>query len=245
MSLVSSNSLNSESVDSVLVKTESRDSENIFMEAWQRHNPEGFSSSLILNIDNDIDKKLKPCSKLVNIIQVIPGTEKTKKVMLPIFYRKSVSSNPSKNLLYLEQNITMNESNDSLKEGVENRQEVKNEVFKENWMSMKDFDRKGKMDDDNFIRKGSFDSGSGIKLKGFGGTKEFFRERKCDGMIFEGNLVAYCHKCKKETVTVMQQERFRGFKGLKELLLCCCSSLNTNGKNFACPVCLEILLKIN
>lgn len=245
MSLVSSNSLNSESLDSVLVKTESRDSDNMFIEALQRHNPEGFSSSLILNIDNDMDKRIKPCSKLVNIIQLIPGTEKTKKVMLPIFYRKSLSSNLSKNLLYLEQNITMNESNDSMKEGVENRQEVKNEVFKESWMGMKDFNRKNQEDDENFIRKGTFDSGLGMKLRGEWGVKEIFRERKCDGMVFEGNLVAYCHKCKKETVTVMQQERFRGLKGLKELLLCCCSSLHTKGKNFACPVCMEILLKIN
>lgn len=236
MSLISSNSLFSESIESQGPKRESRNSdETIFEVQHNKHNPEGFSSSLILNFNNDLEKKNKPLSKLVNITQIVPGTQKAKKILLPIFYRRSIS-NESKNLLYLEQsNCDINKSNDSVQEGVENRQEVKKENFKANRVTS--------------TTHGSIHTLSNIDADV---NQELFKEKitfdyesELKSSIHEGNLIAYCHKCKKETVTVMQQEKFKGLKGFKDLLLCCCSSLNTKGKAFVCPICFEVLVKTN
>ncbi|OMJ90119.1 hypothetical protein SteCoe_7610 [Stentor coeruleus] len=236
MSLISSNSLFSESIESLGSKRESRTSDdNIFEVPHNKHNPEGFSSSLILNLENDPEKKSKPLSKLVNITQIVPGTQKTKKILLPIFYRRSIS-NASKSLLYLEQsNSDINKSNDSVKECVENRQEIKKETVKANRVTSTTF--------------GSIHTLSNIDAEVhqelFTEKINFDYESEMKSSMHEGNLIAYCHKCKKETVTVMQQEKFKGFRGFKDLLLCCCSSLNTNGKAFVCPICLEVLVKTN
>ena len=48
---------------------------------------EGFSSSMIFNIQAGDENKVS--SKLINLTQVIPGSQQIKKIMLPVFYRKN------------------------------------------------------------------------------------------------------------------------------------------------------------
>lgn len=237
MSLTSPMSFFSESIESSISKHDSQiDEDIIFNTPYNKKNPEGFSSSLILNFDNELEKKPKPLSKLVNITQIVSGTQNTKKILLPIFYRKSISSDTSKNLFYIEKNTSSNnEFSDSPYEDVENKKDEKNKVSKLNRATSTTF--------------GSMHTQSNIDVEVnhelFIEGDNFEYESEMKSSLHEGNLIAYCYKCKKETVTVMKPEKIKGFKGFKDLLLCCCSSWNNGKKTFVCPMCSEILLKTN
>ena len=74
-------------------------------------------------------------------------------------------------------------------------------------------------------------------------TGKVVYETELKSSIKESNLVAYCHKCKKETITVIQMNKSKGIKYLKEMLYCCCSNWNIKSASFACSVCAEILIK--
>ncbi|OMJ81438.1 hypothetical protein SteCoe_18116 [Stentor coeruleus] len=242
MSLTSSMSFFSESIESSISKHDSQTNEDLIFNTSYNKNPgEGFSSSLILNFENELENKTKPLSKLVNITQIVSGTQNTKKVLLPIFYRKSISSDTLKNLFYLEKNTI---SNDSPYEDIENKKDDKNKVSKLNRATSTTFGSMhtqsnidAEVNHDLFIEGGNFEYESEMKSS----LHEGFGVKYKD----EGNLIAYCYKCRKETVTVMKLEKNKGFKGIKDLLLCCCSSWNTGKKTFVCPICSEILLKTN
>lgn len=237
MSIRSPNSLFSSSIESPPSKRDSHTSdEHLFSLGYDRPNAEGFSSSLILNFDTEKEKNHKPYSKLINITQIVPGTQNQKKLLLPIFYRKSSLSSTSKALLYLEQNSSsLNESSDSVQEKIADRQEVKKQIVKPNRVTsttlgsmhtLSNID--GEVNHELFSEKVNFDYETEVKSS-----------------MHEGNLIAYCHKCKKETVTVMKPEKIRGFKGIRDFIFCCCSNWSIRGKTFVCPMCLEELLKVN
>ena len=234
MSMLSPTSYFSETIESNSSRAESPNKQEIFSDSLERSNQEGFSSSMILNIENDVDSK--PCSKLINITQIIPGTQRSKKLLLPVFYRRNNASMHEKSLLFIEQESpNKTPSNESLKEFTESKGHRRPEVTKPNRATATTF--------------GSMHSLSNIDVEP---NHEFFSEhinygyeQELKSSMHEGNIIAYCHNCKKETVTIMKPETFKGIKGWKDILLCCCSSWNTKTKAYACPTCSEILLKTN
>ena len=237
MSLISCASLFSETIESCSSNRDSLNThEEISGSSSERTNKEGFSSSMILNLENDKENKIKPSSKLINITQIIPGSKKSKKHLLPIFYRRSLCSKNQKDLFYLEQSISSKDSsNDSLKEYAENKQEIKGEITKQNRVTSTTF--------------ASMHTLSNLDVEP---NHEFFTEKvafdyesELKSSMHDGNLIAYCHKCKKETVTVMQDEKYKGFSSFKDMLLCCCSYGSNKNKKFLCPLCSEILLTTN
>jgi hypothetical protein len=236
MSLFDSKSYASESVESSSSKRESSSNgDYLFEQPLDKLNSQGFSSSIILNLENDLEKSIRPCSKLLNITKIVPESQNPKKIMLPIFYRRSVSSIPSGKLLILESSFSSgSHSNESIKENAEGKNEIKKEVFKPNRVTS--------------TTAASMHTLSNIDPEQ---NHEFFTEKiKCDyeyelkSSMHEGNLIAYCHKCKKETVTVMQAEK-KTIRSLKDILACCCSTWTIKPKNFSCPTCAEILIKYN
>jgi hypothetical protein len=205
-------------------------------ESWSvRSHSDGFSSSLILNLESESDRKPKPLSKLINITKIGPGSQNKKTLLLPIFYRKSGSFNAHKNLLFLEKSPNESISSDSIEENTELKQEIKPEVAKFNKVTSTTY--------------GTMHTLSNIEIEGnqelFAENVKYTYENEIKSSIHEGNLIAYCFKCKKETVTAMQTERLNGFGGIKEMILCCCSNFGSRGKVFVCPMCSEVLMRMN
>lgn len=226
MSLLNSASLFSDSIDSSCKRGSLSSQENP-SESSPDKNTLGFSSSLILNLDSEADNKSKPVSRLINITQITPGSRQAKKILLPIFYRKPVTSKPSKDLFYLEQSsYSLNKSNETLQEHTETRQEIKRENAKPSRITCTTI---GSM---HTLSNVDVDFNQEVKDKGRSG-------------LYEGNLIAYCHRCRKETVATMQPEKLKGLRSFTDMIMCCCSSWADQGKILVCPTCSEILLKIN
>ena len=232
--MLSPTSYFSETIESNSSRAGSVNKQVLFSDSLERSNQEGFSTSMILNIENDVD--LKPCSKLINITQIIPGTQKSKKLLLPVFYPRNNTSMHEKPLLLIEQS-TLNKtpSSDSVKEFTETKGHKRPEVTKPNRATATTF--------------GSMHTLSNLDVEPnhdfFNEHMKYGYENELKSSMHEGNLIAYCHTCKKETVTIMKPEIVKGIKGWKDILLCCCSSWNTKTKAYVCPTCSEILLKIN
>ena len=234
MSLISSTSFFSETIESCSSLRESISNHDQISEpSSEKKNKEGFSSSMILNLENDNEKISKPCSKLISITKIIPGSKKEKKILLPIFYRKSPCSKTEKKISYFEQAVSeKNISQYSFEEYTDTKQEFRRENTKPHRV--------------NSTTVGSLRTLSNFDLEP---NHNFFTEKmsydyesELRASIQDGNVIAYCHKCKKETVTVIQNERFKGFKSFKDILLCCCSYVNNKKKIFLCPTCSEILI---
>ena len=81
-------------------------------------NGQGFSSSMVLNFETDTSKISRPCSKLINITQVTPGSSKAKKVLLPVFFRKNTPTSPQR--LFLENSFNVTPTDDSFIEESKN-----------------------------------------------------------------------------------------------------------------------------
>ena len=184
---------------------------------------EGFSSTLVLQFD--LDPVPKPRSKLINITKQVPGSSKTKKILLPVFYKKSLK-NSQKNL-YLENSFSSTPLYDSVSEQVCSKHKGKKQekATSTTFASMHTLSNlDGEMNNEIFNEKINFKY-----------------EQEVKASIHEGNFVAFCRKCSKETVCVMKSE----IKSFVELVFCCCSNLNVKGNVFVCPTCGDVLLKTN
>ena len=218
-------------------------------------NGQGFSSSLVLNFETDISKIMRPCSKLINITQVTPGSSKVKKLLLPVFFRKNTPTSPQR--LFLESSFNVAQTNDSYLEEAKTHKvsqisktqtnKKSNNFNSEPHHAQELFEKPGKN------RAGKMTSttiGSMHTLSNLDGETnheifekvqyDYEKDLKCS--LSDGNLFAFCHKCRKETVCVMKPEKEKSFV---ELLFCCCSNWNIKAKSFMCPSCFEVLLKLN
>ena len=218
-------------------------------------NGQGFSSSLVLNFETDTPKIMRPCSKLINITQVTPGSSKGKKVLLPVFFRKNSPSSPQR--LFLENSFNVTPTNDSFIEESKTHQSPhipktqsmqKPGKFSSESLNPQKLPEKGRQ---KLVgQKTSTTIGSMHTLSNLDGetNHEIFDkvhyeyEKDLKSSLSDGNLFAFCHKCRKETVCVMKPEKEKSFV---DLLFCCCSSWNIKAKSFMCPSCYEVLLKLN
>jgi hypothetical protein len=222
-------------------------------------NGQGFSSSLVLNFENDPSRQSRPCSKLINVTQVTPGSSKVKKMLLPVFYKKNTTS-PSK--LFLENSFNVAATNESFLEEAKGRKDLKDQKDFNDFKDLKDLkDFKDQKDLKDCRASKEYQKRAGkvtsttigsmhtlSNLDGetnheiFGEKVQYEYEKDLKSSLTDGNLFAFCHKCKKETVCVMKPEKD---KSLVDLLFCCCSNWNIKAKSFMCPACFEVLLKLN
>lgn len=223
MALHSPISYFSENIDSASERSVKEES------SLEKSNQEGFSTSMILNLESDVD--LKPYSKLINITQIVPGTKKSKKLLLPIFYRKNPPTKHEKTLFFIEESSPIKcPSTSFLQDLTKTVPIVQSKI--------------------NKPRPTASTIGSMHTLSNLDSNHDFFKEKviynyesDLRSSMHEGNLIAYCHNCKKETVTIMQQANPE--KSLKDIILCCCTSWNSKSQIYKCPICAEILLKTN
>jgi hypothetical protein len=173
----------------------------------------GFSSSLVLKFEEDPSRALKPCSKLLSITKNSPG-KNFKHIMMPVFYRKQFS--PA-SCSFSQGVINQGKSNFEKKTG----KKVTATTF------------------------GSLHTLSQLEAE----NQEFFNEKEnfsyendLKGSLHEGNFVAFCRKCGKETVCVDRGEKGKSWI---DWIFCCCSNWNLRGKTWICPICMEVLIKTN
>ena len=176
-------------------------------------NSQGFSSSLVLKFDED-SGRAKPSSKLVSITQLRPGCKKVRQVMMPVFYRKQFSSTAVGQVEAMRCELRRSGSKQGKK------------VTSTTFASLHNFSHlDGESNNEIFFDKANFNY-----------------EKDLKSSIHQGNFIAYCHKCGKETVCLVQVEKT---KGIMDWILCCCSSWNVKPKNWVCPTCFDILIKTN
>jgi len=186
---------------------------------------EGFSSTLVLQFDPD--PAPRPRSKLINITKPVPGSSKSKKILLPVFYKKNSKNSPKS--IYLENSLSSTPLNDSVADQFDSKGKGENK-------------KQGKATSTTFASMHTLSNLDGETNNEIFNEKSNFKyEQEVKASIHEGNFVAFCRKCGKETVCVVRSE----IKSFVELLFCCCSSLNVKGNVYVCPSCGDVLLKTN
>lgn len=184
---------------------------------------EGFSSTLVLNFDPE--PAPKPRSKLINITQPVPGSSKPRKILLPVFYKKNPEKSAEK--LYLENSLNLTPLNEISCEQINCKTKGKKQT-KATSTTFASMHTLSNLDGD-------------LKHEIFSDKVDYEYEKELKASMTDGNFVAFCSKCQKETVCVMKNE----IKSFVQLIFCCCSNLNVKSKVFGCPTCGDVLIKTN